>query len=113
MRHASVMNSSLLVGQVRPRLGLSRALLVLERVGRLPAGLLQGERHSDRFAIDLTLDVGAGLHPRVSEVGRRSVHLVIPVGARVVQSSLRVEHDDWARGWVHACIDTRSESMLS
>ena len=113
MRHAHVMNASLLVGQLGPRLRLPRALLVLERVGRLPAGLLQGERHCDRFAIDLALDMGAGLYARVSEEGRRSVHLVVPVGAWVVQGSLWVEHDDWACGWVHACVDTRSECVLS
>ena len=80
------MDSSPLVRVLGPGLGLLGTLLhlLLERIGCLPACLLERERDSESFFIDLGFDMGACLNTRVSEVRRRPVHLVIPVGAWVV-----------------------------
>ena len=55
--------------------------------------------------------MGACLNTRVPEVRRRPVHLVVPVGAGVVQRPQWIQNHDWSCRRALCSVDTRSEGM--
>ena len=55
--------------------------------------------------------MGACLNTRVSKVRRRPVHLVVPVGAGVVQRPQRIQKHDRSSCRALGSVDTRSEGM--
>ena len=96
-----------------PGLGFLGTLkhLLLERIRCLPTCLLERERDGECFFIDLGFDMGACLNTRVSKVRRRPVHLVVPVGAGVVQRPQRIQKHDRSSCRALCSVDTRSEGM--